>query len=169
MWQGINLTQTIPPLLSLASMDVEAAVADAFKARTMKLNVTGAIKTILKTIDTRSLAIVIQRLGVDDGGIELELTQAQGSEAEELHCAFPAEMEMTLVAGDVQIVGCKVRALLHFPTVQLSRCCLTPRSGRWYYEVQLLSEGLVQIGWASWQMAGPAAAFACDPTCGQGG
>jgi hypothetical protein len=34
-------------------------------------------------------------------------------------------------------------------------------TGRWFYEVSLISDGLMQIGWAN-------ALFRCDPICGQG-
>ena len=34
-------------------------------------------------------------------------------------------------------------------------------TGRWFYEVTLLSDGLVQVGWAN-------GLFRCDPVCGQG-
>ena len=38
---------------------------------------------------------------------------------------------------------------------------LEKMSGRWYYECTLLSDGLMQIGWAD-------SSFRCDPGCGQG-
>jgi hypothetical protein len=34
-------------------------------------------------------------------------------------------------------------------------------SGRWFYECTLLSDGLIQLGWAN-------SMFRCDPVCGQG-
>ncbi|KAJ1422644.1 concanavalin A-like lectin/glucanase domain-containing protein, partial [Ochromonadaceae sp. CCMP2298] len=34
-------------------------------------------------------------------------------------------------------------------------------TGRWFYECTLLSDGLMQIGWAN-------SLFRCDPVCGQG-
>jgi len=70
-------------------------------------------------------------------------------------------LTMTAVAGDMQIQGSRVRALVHFPTARLSDCKIGQRTGRWFYEVLLLSDGLIQIGWAS-------NSFRCDPVSGQG-
>lgn len=65
------------------------------------------------------------------------------------------------IAGDVQIVGNRIRALSHFPSVQVLPVHLEKMSGRWFYECTLLTDGLMQIGWAD-------RAFRCDPVCGQG-
>jgi hypothetical protein len=65
------------------------------------------------------------------------------------------------LAGDVFIQGTKVKALTHFPTVKLVGMNPLQNVGRWYYEVTLLSDGLMQIGWAT-------GLFRCDPVCGQG-
>jgi hypothetical protein len=53
--------------------------------------------------------------------------------------------------------GWRVRALGAFPTVALSGCALAAGEGRWYYEAVLLTDGLMQIGWAAEQaFPGPA-------------
>ena len=67
----------------------------------------------------------------------------------------------TALAGDVQIVGNRIRALSHFPSVQVLPVSLELMTGRWFYECTLLSDGLMQIGWAD-------CSFRCDPVCGQG-
>ncbi|CAM9334966.1 unnamed protein product, partial [Ectocarpus sp. 12 AP-2014] len=61
------------------------------------------------------------------------------------------------------IEGNRVTASSHFPTIRLSHVGVGLRStgGRWYYEVTLLTGGLMQLGWA-----GPL--FQCSPTQGQG-
>jgi len=51
--------------------------------------------------------------------------------------------------------------LTHFPSVRLSGVALERMTGRWFYEVTLLSDGLMQLGWAN-------SLFRCDPICGQG-
>jgi hypothetical protein len=77
-----------------------------------------------------------------------------------------------VLGGDVQLDGHRVTALAHFPSVRLGGIsgALAPvirgsnaatataaidrrtgvvggHGGRWYYEVTLLSDGLMQIGW----------------------
>jgi len=42
-----------------------------------------------------------------------------------------------------------MRALSAFPTVRLSGCALAVGEGQWYYEAVLLTDGLMQIGWAA--------------------
>ena len=48
--------------------------------------------------------------------------------------------------------------LSNFPSVRLEHAALLPNSGRWFYEVTLLSEGLMQIGWASGSRVAPVVA-----------
>ena len=45
--------------------------------------------------------------------------------------------------------GWRMRALSAFPTVRLSGCALAVGEGQWYYEAVLLTDGLMQIGWAA--------------------
>ncbi len=52
------------------------------------------------------------------------------------------------MGGDVQINGYRVRGIGNFPTVKLADYLLPVNSGKWYYEVVLLTDGLMQIGWA---------------------
>ncbi|CAM9356733.1 unnamed protein product [Ectocarpus sp. 12 AP-2014] len=73
---------------------------------------------------------------------------------------------LQVIGGDalVEVIeGNRVTASSHFPTVRLSHVGVGLRStgGRWYYEVTLLTGGLMQVGWA-----GPL--FQCSPTRGQG-
>ena len=70
-------------------------------------------------------------------------------------------ISLTALAGEVTITGNKVRASSHFPSIRLQDCGLERMTGRWFYECTLLSDGLMQIGWAN-------ALFRCDPICGQG-
>ena len=52
------------------------------------------------------------------------------------------------LAGEVSIIENKVKAVSHFPSVKLNDVSLKKMTGRWFYEVILLSDGLMQIGWA---------------------
>ena len=65
------------------------------------------------------------------------------------------------LAGEVSIIDNKIKAVSHFPSIKLNEISLQRMSGRWFYEVIILSDGLMQIGWAD-------SHFRCDPTCGQG-
>lgn len=77
------------------------------------------------------------------------------------------------LAGDVSIDGYRACAIRHFPSVHLRGVLLHGgglpsedtsqliAGGRWYYEVVLLTDGLMQIGWADNR-------FVCDPVRGQG-
>lgn len=84
-----------------------------------------------------------------------------------------AQQGLAAIAGDVSIDGYRACATRHFPSVRLSGvslygCDLSSEDtrqlivgGRWYYEVVLLTDGLMQIGWAD-------TLFVCDPVRGQG-
>lgn len=70
---------------------------------------------------------------------------------------------LQVVGGEAVVEGNRVTASSHFPTIRLSDVNTGSRSagGRWYYEVTLLTGGLMQLGWAS-------SSFQCSPTRGQG-
>lgn len=70
---------------------------------------------------------------------------------------------LQVLGGDALVEGNRVTASSHFPTIRLSDVGVDSGSlrGRWYYEVTLMTGGLMQVGWA-----GPS--FRCSPTSGQG-
>lgn len=70
---------------------------------------------------------------------------------------------LQVLGGEALVEGSRVTASSHFPTIRLSQVGVGSGSGgqRWYYEVTLLTGGLMQLGWA-----GPG--FECNPTRGQG-
>lgn len=70
---------------------------------------------------------------------------------------------LQVLDGEALVEGNRVTASSHFPTIRLSqvRVGLSSAGGRWYYEVTLLTGGLMQVGWA-----GPL--FQCSPVRGQG-
>jgi hypothetical protein len=76
-----------------------------------------------------------------------------------------SDSPIVVLGGDIKITeGIKIRASVHFSSV-----ASTPRiainldhmQGRWFYECTLLSDGLMQIGWAN-------SSFKCDPVNGIG-
>ncbi|TMW63295.1 hypothetical protein Poli38472_002236 [Pythium oligandrum] len=68
---------------------------------------------------------------------------------------------LEVLGGDVEIQALTIRALQHFPSVRLGKVSITANSGLWYYEVAILSEGLMQIGYVDGD-------FVSDPLQGQG-
>ncbi|CAN0160043.1 unnamed protein product, partial [Laminaria digitata] len=75
-----------------------------------------------------------------------------------------ARPALELLGGEALVEGNRVTASSHFPTLRLSHVGVSSgstRGGRWYYEVTLLTGGLMQVGWA-----GPL--FQCSPIRGQG-
>lgn len=68
-----------------------------------------------------------------------------------------------VLGGEVLVEGHRVTASSHFPTIRLSNAAVGSGSihEQWYYEVTLLTGGLMQLGWA-----GPS--FQCSPVRGQG-
>lgn len=72
-----------------------------------------------------------------------------------------AAQTLEAVCGDLHVCGGRAQAMSHFPTVRLAGGGVALGSGAWYYEVLLLSGGLVQIGWGDPRMQ-------CDPARGHG-
>lgn len=70
---------------------------------------------------------------------------------------------LQVLDGEALVEGNRVTASSHFPTVRLSHVGVDSgmSGGPWYYEVTLLTGGLMQLGWA-----GPL--FRCSPVQGRG-
>lgn len=70
---------------------------------------------------------------------------------------------LEVLGGEAMVEGSRVTASSHFPTIRLSHVGVGLGSSgrRWYYEVTLLTGGLMQLGWAR-------PGFQCNPTRGQG-
>ena len=83
-----------------------------------------------------------QRLEVFRSPSSIDRSASRGSGALEGQAPTPEEQ---LAAVD----GWRMRALSAFPTVRLSGCALAIGEGQWYYEAVLLTDGLMQIGWAA--------------------
>lgn len=84
----------------------------------------------------------------------------QGASDSPPSCSPPT---LQVLGGEALVDGNRVTASSHFPTIRLSHVGVDLGSSgrRWYYEVTLLTGGLMQLGWA-----GPG--FQCNPTRGQG-
>ncbi|ETN22759.1 hypothetical protein PPTG_02593 [Phytophthora nicotianae INRA-310] len=72
-----------------------------------------------------------------------------------------SKLTLEVVGGDVELNGFKVTALEHFPTVRLAQASITASSGLWFFEVVVLTDGLMQIGYVDGD-------FTADPLQGQG-
>lgn len=70
-------------------------------------------------------------------------------------------MTLEVVGGDVELSELKVTALEHFPTVKLSQTNISANSGLWFFDVVVLTDGLMQIGYVDGD-------FTADPLQGQG-
>lgn len=70
---------------------------------------------------------------------------------------------LQVLGGEALVEGNRVTASSHFPTVRLSHVGVDSGTagGSWYYEVTLLTGGLMQLGWAS-------PLFRCSPAQGRG-
>lgn len=108
--------------------------------------------------------MVWSRLSVENGDQEerrpAEHVKDKGVGKCGSNCSRPT---LQVLGGEALVEGNRVTACSHFPTICLSHVAVGLGSigGRWYYEVTLLTGGLMQLGWA-----GPL--FQCSPTRGQG-
>ncbi|GMF29327.1 unnamed protein product [Phytophthora lilii] len=71
------------------------------------------------------------------------------------------KVALEIVGGDVELCDLKVTALEHFPTVGLAQTNICANSGMWFYEVVVLTDGLMQVGYVDGD-------FIADPMQGQG-
>ena len=153
------IRKNLRSLISLSTVDPVHAVCNLFQSSSFKGVQLDVLKNLLKEGDIHFLE-----------KISLRLWKQFRYSKEDLGSSVIANVEVDLVnslvqltalAGEVAISDTKVRALTHFPSVRLSGVALERMTGRWFYEVTLLSDGLMQVGWAN-------SLFRCDPICGQG-
>ncbi|RLN80566.1 hypothetical protein BBJ28_00000166 [Nothophytophthora sp. Chile5] len=71
------------------------------------------------------------------------------------------KVSLEVIGGDAELNELRVKALEHFPTVRLAQAKISANSGLWFYEVLLLTDGLMQIGYVDGD-------FTADPHQGQG-
>ncbi|DAZ94132.1 TPA: hypothetical protein N0F65_010376 [Lagenidium giganteum] len=77
------------------------------------------------------------------------------------HGAASAASCLEALGGEVEIREFSVKAIEHFPTVKLGKVAITAGSGLWYFEVLMLTDGLMQIGYIDNE-------FVADAVQGQG-
>jgi hypothetical protein len=140
-------------IISIASIDPVSTVVEAFKAKVTNhgLNSSGQLDVLSNLLREGDL-IFLERITLR---IWRHFQPKSPSYKSDLG---PGPSPL---AGDVQIAGNRIRALGHFPSVRILPITLEKMTGRWFYECSLLSDGLMQIGWAD-------KSFRCDPVCGQG-
>jgi hypothetical protein len=140
-------------IISIASIDPVSTVVDAFKAKVTNhgLNSSGQLDVLSNLLREGDL-IFLER-------ITLRIWRHFQPKSP----GYKSDMSPgpSPLAGEVQIAGNRIRALGHFPSVRILPVNLEKMTGRWFYECSLLSDGLMQIGWAD-------KSFRCDPVCGQG-
>jgi hypothetical protein len=177
------ISRDLPHLLSLAATNPTDAVSVAFDTGSFKGAQLDILKNLLKEGDVCFLEKISLRVwkqirhrihNTDDASSVSNSDKSKqqwwknvdgmcirGKVNSSNDAANIGGLQLIALEGDVQLIDTKLKALSHFPSVRLQGISLEPRSGRWYYECTLLSDGLMQIGWANSQ-------FRCDPICGQG-
>lgn len=177
------ISKDLPNLLSLAGTNPTDAVSVAFDTGSFKGAQLDILKNLLKEgdvcflekISLRVWKQIRHRIHNSDESSSISYSDKikqqwwknvdgmciRGKSYSSNDAANIGGLQLIALEGDVQLMDTKLKALSHFPSVRLQGISLEPMSGRWYYECTLLSDGLMQIGWANSQ-------FRCDPICGQG-
>ncbi|CAM9188437.1 unnamed protein product, partial [Discosporangium mesarthrocarpum] len=173
----------IPPLLALAATDLSSIMSVVLGSdvavATQQLPALTILGGILERCSERAGCtaelqaagrIVWERIKSGGGlGVERKESVLPGDQDEEGRwCGqsgiLPRQIPvLQVLGGEVVVEGFLVRAASHFPSIRLAGVGVGLGScgGRWYYEVTLLTDGLMQLGWA-----GPL--FQCSAVRGQG-
>jgi hypothetical protein len=154
------LSENLMNVISIASLDPVNTVVDAFKAK-ITSGTSGQLDVLSNLLREGDL-VFLERITLR---IWRQFQPKPSSSASSSSSQTNTKPELTpgptTLAGEVQIAGNRIRALSHFPSVRILPIHLEKMTGRWFYECSLLSDGLMQIGWAD-------RSFRCDPVCGQG-
>ena len=157
-------------IVAIASLDPVQTVAAVFSTGSFKSVQLDVLKNLLKEGDIAFLEKISLRLWkhfkVDTHAATTAAASSGGETPLGIHRAGNGDrgaalIQLASLAGEVLIGDNKVRALSHFPSVRLLGVSLERMTGRWFYECTLLTDGLMQLGWAN-------VLFRCDPVCGQG-
>lgn len=99
--------------------------------------------------------------GRGEGGQGVKVGSVHGFDDDNISSSPRSALKV--LGGEALVEGNRVSASSHFPTIYLSNLGVDLRTGggRWYYEVTLITGGLMQLGWA-----GPL--FQYSPVRGQG-
>lgn len=154
-----TLNREFGKILELSAVDYVSAVLSVLETLKLKPGQLDILKNLLREEDISFLEKIALRLWP-------ALRQVQGlrvhhSETNFKYGSSQDKPLCSILSGEVQISDSKVRALNHFPSVRVLDITLRQCTGRWFYECTLLTDGLMQIGWAD-------KSFRCDPVCGQG-
>ena len=182
--QGI-LERDLQSLISIALLDPVNSVVQAFQKAsseqqqvegTSESHSTGQQLDVLSNLLREGDICFLEKISLR---VWKHFHSSNRSKSERFRNSKPsiARHQPTPLSGEVQILGNRIRALSHFPSVKIYPVSLEKMSGRWFYECTLLSDGktalstenndlifflgLMQIGWAD-------RLFRSDPVCGQG-
>ena len=148
LWKQVRMLD-YPPAVVTSSGDGLGQVSTA--SRTGNDEVSSS-----STADGNTTSLSVRTGSTKSGGTNIDWFHGVRGEA---------SCPLIVLGGDVQVSdGTKVRANLHFSSVAASprtAVSMDSMKGRWFYECTLLSDGLMQIGWANGQ-------FRCEPVNGIG-
>jgi alpha-tubulin suppressor-like RCC1 family protein len=146
----VNLIQSlqveITNIVQLAILNQEDLISTIFESSNLKPSQLEVLKSLLRENDVNFLEKICLR---------------QWTCFQNLYSRESLQDNIQIIAGEVSILDGKIRAQSHFPTIRFRNMALQRMTGRWFYECVLLSDGLMQIGYAN-------NLFRCDPVCGQG-
>jgi hypothetical protein len=144
-------------ILSLATLDPVDSSSTIFEMTSFKGIQVDVLKNLLREGDVSFLEKLITKLWKQFKFEDQEFFAQHNN----VNSSLENSLQLMALQGEVQTFGTKVKAVSHFPSVKLLNVTLEKMSGRWFYECNLLTDGLMQIGWAN-------SLFRCDPVCGQG-
>ena len=145
----------LPVLLPLAGKDPVTIITSVFESVSSKSAQLDVLKNLLKEDDIFFLEKLVLRKWRQLHLSRMNNVFLSSSQHISVH-PYVSPLD-----GEVSIVENKIKAVSHFPSLRLNDVSLQRMSGRWFYEVTILTNGLMQIGWAD-------SHFRCDPGCGQG-
>ena len=159
------LEEELPNIIALSEQNAGASILGLFETYAQASVVRPSLQNIIEEEDVKFLErVALESSRFFDGNgmrFSSDRKTSMSKTADNLTLDMPTYIQMTAISGEVQIQDNKVRALTHFPSLKLAGTNISNRSGRWFYECCLLTDGLMQIGWADTH-------FRCDPVCGQG-
>jgi len=158
----------LPALLSLAVTDVETVVGVALGKEVSTLKKMPLLAALIATLSKPTFSVQdLQLFSLQVWSRFPDTSPLSRSPwwLGNISSMQRGKQAIEVLGGEVMIEGWRIRAKSQFPTVRLSGVSLGKGQGvdrgMWFFEATLLSEGLMQIGWAD-------SNFVCDPIRGQG-
>jgi alpha-tubulin suppressor-like RCC1 family protein len=156
--------EQLSDLVQLAAVDPVESMIEQFEATKFRGVQTEVLRSLLREGDLFFLEKLVSKLwklfGIEEHSAFSDRLQQSYSFVAAVK-QKEALVQLVSLAGDIAVTGAKIRAISHFPSVKVAGVTLERMTGRWFYECTVLSDGLMQIGWAN-------NLFRCDPVCGQG-